>query len=574
MPTAVPLTHDAPGAHYDVAILGGGLAGLSLALQLKRSRPETTILIAEQREGEAPEAAFKVGESTVEVSAYYFSEVLGLRDHLVEHQLPKAGLRYFFPAADNRDIAARVEFGGTALPPVPSYQLDRGRFENELAARNRRAGVQIVGGVRVHDVELGDPAHTVILSCDGAKSAVSARWVVDATGKRGLLKRKLGLKKDVAHNINSAWFRLAGGLDLEDWSDDEDWLGRMDERGVRKLSTNHLMGEGYWVWLIPLASGPISIGIVADPRFHPFEQFNTLGRAFEWLARHEPQLAAALDGRQEDVEDFLKFRNFAYSAKRVFSPDRWALSGIAGVFADPLYSPGSDFIAEGNTAITELVVRELAGEDIGRLSASLNAAYLTRYELLVAGVYTDHYQLFGNAEVMTAKLIWESAVYWSFVALPFYNGKLTDTRFAAATRPDRSHIYALSQRMEQLFRDWHALGQRDWSGSFITNHGFPEFRQMQCDLAADFDEPALLAKYGEHRELLEAIAVVLFHQAADRLPVRPDPEQPINPRAISLDSERWEQDGLFDGTGISLTDARARAAGIETMILDDRARVA
>ena len=573
MPTTAPRTYDAPDERYDVAILGGGLAGLSLALQLKRSRPETTILVAERRHGPAPEATFKVGESTVELSAHYFSAVLGLRDHLKAHQLPKAGLRYFFPAGDNRDIAARVEFGGTALPPVPSYQLDRGRFENELAARNRRAGVHILEGARVHNVELGDPAHTVTLSRDDAKSAVSARWVVDATGARGFLKRKLGLQKDVAHNINASWFRLAGGLDLEEWSDDEEWLGRMDARGVRKLSTNHLMGEGYWVWLIPLASGPISIGIVADPRFHSFEQFNTLGRACEWLARHEPQLAAALDGRHEDVEDFLKFKNFAYSAKRVFSADRWALSGIAGVFADPLYSPGSDFIAEGNTAITELVVRELAGKDVGRLAASLNTAYLNRFELLVGGVYTDHYQLFGNAEVMTAKLIWESAVYWSCVALPFYNGKLTDARFAAATRPELSRIYAISHRMEQLFRDWHALGQRDWAGSFIANHGFPAFRQIQCDLAGDFDDAALLVKYREHRELLEAIAVVVFHQAADSLPVRLDPERPINPRAVSLDPARWERDGLFDEAGISLVDARIRAAGIETMLLDEGVRV-
>jgi hypothetical protein len=248
------------------------------------------------------------------------------------------------------------------------------------------------------------------------------------------------------------------------------------------------------------------------------------------------------------------------------------LVAVAGVFADPFYSPGSDFIAEGNTAITELVVRELAGEDISRLAASLNTAYLTRFELLVAGVYTDHYQLFGNAEVMAAKLTWESAVYWACVALPFYDGKVTDVRFAAATRPDLSRIYALSHRMEQLFRDWHALGQRDWSGSFITNDGFGAFRQTQCDLAGDCDDRALLARCRAHRDLLEAIAVVLFHQAADRLAVRPDPEQPINPRAIGLQPERWERDGLFDGAGINLADARARAAGIETMLLDACAR--
>jgi hypothetical protein len=65
--------------------------------------------------------------------------------------------------------------------------------------------------------------------------------------------------------VNSAWFRLAGGLDIEDWADpgDDDFFNRMSERRLRQFSTNHLCGKGYWVWLIPLASGPISIGIVA-----------------------------------------------------------------------------------------------------------------------------------------------------------------------------------------------------------------------------------------------------------------------------------------------------------------------
>ena len=37
-----------PADSYDVAILGGGLAGLTLGIQLKQARPETTIFIAEK----------------------------------------------------------------------------------------------------------------------------------------------------------------------------------------------------------------------------------------------------------------------------------------------------------------------------------------------------------------------------------------------------------------------------------------------------------------------------------------------------------------------------------------------
>ena len=62
--------------------------------------------------GPAPEAAFKVGESTQELSCHYFGEVLGLSEHLENDQLQKFGLRWWFPAGDNRDLAQRVGSGG------------------------------------------------------------------------------------------------------------------------------------------------------------------------------------------------------------------------------------------------------------------------------------------------------------------------------------------------------------------------------------------------------------------------------------------------------------------------------
>jgi len=105
----------------DVFIAGGGLAGLTLARQLRQADPALRIAVAEKRKHPAPEAAHKVGESSVEIGAHYFGRILRLEPHLKSGHLPKLGLRYHFPSGENRDVAQRFELGPTDFPVVPSY---------------------------------------------------------------------------------------------------------------------------------------------------------------------------------------------------------------------------------------------------------------------------------------------------------------------------------------------------------------------------------------------------------------------------------------------------------------------
>ena len=382
---------------YDVIILGGGLAGLTLSLQLKKSRPEISILILEKREAKAATAAHKVGESTVELGSHYLREVLNLKSYLEEHELPKHGLRFFFKNNTKHDISTRVELGPREKLPVPSHQLDRGTLENELMRRSVELGCEVVLGARVKDISFSNGENEVTYIVNKEELKAKGKWAADASGRGNVLKHKFGFKKDWDHDVNAVWWRVKGIVDIDDWSDNKEWKTKLKPK-LRYLSTVHFMDAGYWFWVIPLGSKNTSLGIVADQKLHPFDTINQYPKALEWLKKHEPLCYEKVKPFGEDggLMDFLILKHYGHNTQRVYdAPERWGTTGESGPFLDPFYSPGTDFIAMNNTWLSDLILRDLKGEDIAVRAKVYEQTHLSlAISQLRYTIYLIKYQLF------------------------------------------------------------------------------------------------------------------------------------------------------------------------------------
>lgn len=490
--------------------MGGGLAGLTLSLQLKQRMPELSITVIERRQHPVPKAAHKVGESSVEIGAHYFEKVLGLKRHLDEDQLKKFGFRFFF-SDGRRDLDNVTELGASKVLPTPSYQLDRGVFENKLAEIAADKGVVFLDGamVKTFDIAPGKANHTLSFEKNAQRHDLQARWLVDASGRAGLVKRKLGLAELNDHDANAVWFRIAGRIDVNDWSNDEAWLDRCMPRN-RWLSTNHLVGKGYWAWLIPLSSGSHSVGIVADAKLHPIEQLNSFDKSMEWLKERQPQLFDAIDAQRDKLQDFGFFKRFSYGCKKVFSgADRWALTGEAGLFLDPFYSPGSDFIAISNTYITELIDIDRAEGATSMMADIYEQIYFSLYENMLT-LYTGQYKIFGDPEVLPVKVLWDYTYYWGIMCQLFFQNKLIDVSCMARMRDKLANIQEVNREMQLYLRAWNLVSAKRNLPRMLDQASLPWFAQLNKELRDELTDAQFLERMDQQLIQLHELAAEII----------------------------------------------------------------
>lgn len=471
---------------YDVVICGGGLAGLTLSRQLARTMPDLSVLVLERSGHGIPDGAFKVGEATVEGGAHYFGEQLGLTGYLNRRHLHKLGLRMFFGDSQG-PLEIRPELGARRFPRVTSYQIDRGRFERDLREGVHELGTELIEQAKVLDIELSDSDadHIVRFEVDGesGEQQVRARFVVDASGRQRLLQRKLGLSAPSPHKINAAWWRFRGEYDVERMTDTTNPAWRPPTQERRWFSTNHLMGTGYWVWMIPLSSGNTSVGIVTDDTIHPFSTYGTEKKARNWIGEHEPTLAAFIDGAEQ--LDFLQVRNASYGSEQIFSHQRWACVGEAGIFLDAFYSPGSDYIAYTNTITTRMIELDRRGRLTAEVAQTFNRLMLEDMWPNYLGMYHQNYSIFGSAPAMFTKVMWDTSFYWALPSQLLFRGLIGNEDAAAEFHPIATRFKGIQARMQANLRAFGAQATQPDKYLFVEYSKVPICAQLHLDLLTE-----------------------------------------------------------------------------------------
>jgi flavin-dependent dehydrogenase len=407
---------------FDVVIIGGSLAGAAAATLLLRGRPGLRVAVVEKSES----FPRRVGESTVEVSSYFLSRVLGLTSFINETQLTKHGMRFWFANDRTDSLPDCSELGGRYLSRLPAWQVDRSTLDEEVLRRAVGAGTTLFRPAKVRGVRLeeGGMQRVTVEGADGPVE-LEGRWVIDASGFSCLLSRQEGwLRPNTAHPTTACWARWKG---VTDWDCFElaqrfpDWS--MACHGIRNTATNHVVGDGWWAWFIPLKGGDTSVGVVFDQRRMTWPSGpEPLGQRLKaFLCRHP--VAREILKNAEPVEGDVRWRaNLAYTHDRI-AGDGYVLTGDAAGFIDPFYSPGMDWLSYTTTRAVELVQRSLAGEPAALLARDHNADFSRSYRRWFEAVYQDKYAWMGDFELMQIGFRLDLGLYYmGVVSQPLRDG--------------------------------------------------------------------------------------------------------------------------------------------------------
>jgi flavin-dependent dehydrogenase len=306
-------------ARFEIVVAGSGVAGAVAALTATRLGRRTAIV-------DAP-ALYQPGEGLADSAAAVLVH-LGLGDVLNEaHHVRCRGI-------------ACVTADGSAIHPWPGFILDRAKLGSDLVGAAVASGCEHLRG-EVSAVT-GDPAGNGLamwIKTPDGLTKIRTATVIDATGRKAVVARRLGASRKILTNLVAAWATLP------------------TDKISREPGTLAIEAAGAYWWYVAVGRCGVAAAILG--RRPPRESAS-------WLA------AARCTNLLADLMPSTPVRPVVLPANvsilEPVSGEGWLACGDAAATFDPLSGYGLGFAIGTGYAATRAADAQLRGDRLARVA--------------------------------------------------------------------------------------------------------------------------------------------------------------------------------------------------------------
>jgi flavin-dependent dehydrogenase len=409
---------------YDAAIVGGGPAGAAAGTQLAKAGKRVIILEKESF------PRFSIGESLLP----YGNDLL--RELGVWEKLERAGFLRKYGAEFCTGDGLRLQrfwFGQNMGPSHEySYQVERAHFDQLLLDHAREQGCEVREQTRVDGIESQQNEITT-LRCTGLNGdmAVKARWIVDASGRAAFSAGRIGLQR--RSTLKKRRVAIFGHFE-----------GVFRNGGKAEGHITIARFAKGWFWLIPLAGGRTSVGVVLPSEEARLNSGRRLEDIFEEAVRSNDEVRVRLQGAKI-LTPLRATGDYSWKFARFATP-RLLLTGDAAGFVDPIFSSGVMLALKSAMRAADLIIKaSSSGRSLTHWECISYTREVTRWMRQYTRIIRSFYDNAGFEVFMNPS---------PFLKIPGSMGRLvggnTDPDFLDRCRLTVFHLICAAQRFLRM----------------------------------------------------------------------------------------------------------------------------
>lgn len=411
---------------YDVAIIGSGIGGSTLAAVLARNglsviafeggtHPRFTIgesMILETSEAMRALAVFY----DVPELAYYSSENF-YNDIGTSHGVKRHFSFVHHTSGQHVDPHRSLQAVIPRMPYGHEIHIQRQDSDYFLTTVAISYGATVLMSTLIQDIDITDDCITVTTN---KGQSYKAKYLVDAGGMKSLLANKLNWRhRDCLSHSRTIYTHM---VDMPCFNNVS--LSAKEFEHPYRLSegTLHHIFKGGWLWVIPFnnhsrSTNPLcSVGLQLDPRLFPQRNDLTPEQEFYDFIQQFPDLCTQFTTARL-VRDWMRIDRLQYSSHHIVA-DRCALLAHAAGFIDPLYSKGLYVTHASIFLLADLLLKTKQTGDYSAAAFApleeLSLNYIRMHDRLVA----SSFKAWGNYKLWQVySVLWLLGAYLEYLRL-------------------------------------------------------------------------------------------------------------------------------------------------------------